>query len=406
MSEFKVPLTKILDIQNHPNADRLSIATVYGFQIVIPKDRYLVQDTVLLCPIDSVLPVDLEEFLIPKDAKIKLTKGRIKQIRIRNFPSQGMVISIDDLMKFTGISVLPPVETDMASVLKINKYEPPAPSYQGSKSGLQTRGPKPLENQAFHKFNGLESVKWYPNTFQEGEEVVLQEKIHGSSIRAAILPTVIASFNDVKIVLKTIKQSNQKLATVRTALNMVKKIIKGKLGLLPPFENCYGSNNVELTNRVGFDGFYGSDIYGAVLSKINAFNKIQPNEIIYGELYGSNIQKNYDYGLKDSHGFILFDVKRLDVGGHYSWLSPDQVEQYAKERGFDFVPILYKGPYNKELTYSLTKGDSVLCPAQKVREGLVIKSKDNYNDPSMPSKKRALKWVSEVYLDKDQSDFH
>ena len=39
-------------------------------------------------------------------------------------------------------------------------------------------------------------------------------------------------------------------------------------------------------------------------------------------------------------------------------------------------------------------------------EGVVIKSKDNYNDERMPSNKKALKLINEKYLDKDQSDFH
>lgn len=405
MSEFKVPLTKILDIQPHPGADRLMIATVYGFQIVIPKDKYQVGDLALLVPIDSVLPKDLEDFLFAPDAKIKLHNSRVKQIRIRNFASQGMLISKEDFQSFSGLKNLKE-EHDYAEELKINKYEPPEPAYQGSKTGLQTRAIKPLENKLFHKFNGLESVKFYPNVFQDGEEVVIQEKLHGSNIRAAILPALPTTFSDIKRSLQMLGESRNKKETLKLVFSTIKRFIKGKLGLNPKFDKCYGSNNVELTNRVGYTGYYGSDIYGAVLNKVGAFDKMVENEIIFGELIGAGIQKNYDYGLKDSHTFVLFDVKILNQDGTYRWLKPEDVAAYAHDRGFDFVPVLYNGPYNKEQAYALTFGDSVYAPSQKVREGIVIKSKENYNDSQMPSAKRSLKWISEKYLDKEQSDFH
>lgn len=406
MSEFKTPLTTINAIAAHPNPEvlRLEIASIYGFQVVIPKGRYQVGEPVLYMPIDSVLPKELEDQLFAPDAKIKLHNSRIKQIRIQKFPSQGMIVSAEDVKKFTGISTLPPLETDLASILKVTKYEPPIPSWQGAKLGGGSRN-KPLENPLLHKYNGLESIKWYPDLFKDGEQVTIQEKLHGSNIRAAILPSVVPKLSELKSLLKTFPQSYQRLALLKSAFNMLKRIALGKLNMLPKYENCYGSNNVELTNRVGYVGFYGEDVYGSVLKTEQAFSKMKPGETIFGELIGPGIQKNYEYGLKE-HRFVLFDVKVLQEDSSQKWLSPDEVEAYAKERGFQFVPVLYRGPYNKEMAYSLTTGDSIYCPKQKIREGIVIKSTDGYNDPLCPSSKKGLKWISEIYLDKENSDFH
>ena len=133
------------------------------------------------------------------------------------------------------------------------------------------------------------------------------------------------------------------------------------------------------------------------------FNKIKPYEVIYGELIGPGIQKNYTYGHKEHH-FVLFDVKKVQEDGSLIWLNPEEVEAYAKERGFDFVPVLYKGPFNKEFTKTLTEGPSVLAPSQKIREGVVIKSRYEYDNEQS---KKALKWLGEAYLDqKDTTDFH
>src|SRR4051812_18105253 len=97
MSEYKVPYTKILQITPHPKADRLSFATVYGFQVIVPKDKYSVGSEVIYVPIDSVLPQQVEHLLFPADAKIKLNKGRVRQIRIRGMASQGMIIDPQEL---------------------------------------------------------------------------------------------------------------------------------------------------------------------------------------------------------------------------------------------------------------------------------------------------------------------
>lgn len=406
MSEFKVPLTTIKEILPHPNPEvlRLELAVVYGFQVVIPKGRYSVGSTVLYMPIDSVLPEDLEAFLFAPDAKIKLHHSRIKQIRIQKFPSQGMLVSEDDLKSFMKVSSLPQLETDMAETLKVIKYEPPAPSYQsGVRNALGSRN-KPLENPLFHKYNSLENIKWYPGLFKEGDEVVIQEKLHGTNCRAAILPTVKPTLAQLVALLKTFPQSYQRKLLLVSAFNMLKRIVLGRLNLLPAYENCYGSNNVELTNRAGYVGFYGEDVYGMALAKVEAFEKMQQNEEIFGEIIGQGVQKNYDYGHKERH-FVLFDVKVLK-DGVMTWLDPEEVEEYAKERGFDFVPVLYRGPFNKEAAYELTKGDSVYCPKQKIREGIAVKARKGYHDTNSASNKKALKWISEAYLDKDNSDFH
>lgn len=70
--------------------------------------------------------------------------------------------------------------------------------------------------------------------------------------------------------------------------------------------------------------------------------------------------------------------------------------KYAKERGFTFVPVLYRGPYKPELVDLYISGNSVYFPEEKVREGIVIKAKMNY---SIEGNKKALKCINPEYLD-------
>lgn len=372
---YKVPLTTITDIKPHDNADRLEFAIVYGFQVIVKKGDYKVGDQVLYVPIDSILSPQLEYEIFGEGSKIKLTKGRVKQIRIRGLASQGMLINPSVIQKVYNFTP-DKLEENYAEKVKIIKYEPPAPKFQ--QQGPQKKRDKPKVNSNFQEYNGLTNIKWCPFMFKEGELVTYQEKIHGTNARAGIVPS----------------QAN-------TFWKKVKKFF----GMLPKYEFVYGSNKVQLQDRDDYTGFYGTDIYGTTFANIDIKNKLKENEVVYGEIYGEGIQKNYHYGVRGEHKFILFDVKVLDEDGTQRWLNPDEVAEFAKERGLDMVPEVYRGPYsNLDHVKLFTEGDSVLAPVQKVREGVVVKAVSGYNDER--GNKRALKAISEKYLDKDQTDFH
>lgn len=375
MSDFKVPYTKILNIGPHNNAERLEVATVYGFQVICGKGQYQVGDKVVYIPIDSILPQQLEDKLFPEGSKIKLHHHRVRQIRIRGLASQGMLVNPNDLAEL-GLNLRTVEdEQDVSEAIGVTKYDPPQPGPAQTQGNKKNRNPV-YAHPLFHKYNGLDSIKWFPSLFKDDELVVIQEKLHGTNARASRLP-----YN----------------------ANTLFKKLKKLLGLAPKYENCYGSNNVDISSRGGHAGYYGEDVYGAVFSKMDIFKKIPDGFTVYGEIIGPNIQKNYDYGLKE-HKFVLFDVKQLMDDGKQRWLAPNEVKIFARQFDFELVPELYVGLFNKEKAYELTKGPSVYSANQKVREGIVIKSLAFYDQEG---NKRALKWVSEDYLDdKNNTDFH
>lgn len=381
---YKVPLTQILAIEPHTNADALEIATIYGFQVVVKKGKYKSGDAVVYIPVDSVLPQWLEDRLFPytKDPKtgemvkpkIVLNNHRVRQIRIRKFASQGMVLDTTDIADKVNFKKAK-FEDNLAEVLEIIKYEPPVVG-PASTQGKDKQRNKTYEHPLFHKYNGLDNIKWFPTLFKEGEDVAIQEKLHGTNARASLLP-------------------------YRT--NTIWRKVKSLLGLAPKAEQCYGSNNVQKAVGSGKGNFYEEDVWGITFQRLDVFSKLKLGETVYGEIVGPGIQKNYDYGLTE-YKFVLFDVKVLESDGKQKWLSPAEVKLFAQERGFDTVPQLYSGPFDKDLAYGLTKGSSVYCPKQKVREGIVIKSNESYDNEG---NKRALKWVSEDYLDdQTNTDFH
>lgn len=373
-SGYKVPYTKILDIQPHNNAERLEVATVYGFQVITQKGKYKVGDKIIYIPIDSILPANLEAIIFPADAKVKLSKSRVRQIRLRGLASQGMIVNPEEVRSIVNPDYFTE-EQDVRSILGVKKYEPPVREERVNLGGPKSRNsknPHPL----FHKYNGLGNIKWFPNMFKDGDQVVIQEKLHGTNARAALLP-----FRPTTLWKKF--------------LTLIK--------MAPEVEQCYGSNNVDKSAVKG-KGFYSEDVWGNAFKNIDVFSKLKLGESVFGEIVGPGIQKGYSYGLKE-HRFVLFDVKRLLPDGSQVWLTPDEVEAFAAERGFEYVPVLYKGPFNKDMAYHLTKGASTFNDkSEKVREGIVIKAATNY---SIEGNKQALKWVSEDYLaDETNTDEH
>ncbi len=372
-SIFKVPLTKILAVDNHPNADKLSMYTVYGFQIIGGLNQFKPGDNVIYIPIDSIISKKLEDILF-KNSKIKPNKGRIRQIRIRGSVSQGLLVNPIEIESIVNTKFLK-LEQDLKEILGIEKFEP-VEKGPASTLGKLKKGRKNLAHPDFHSYNGLPNLKWMPELFQEGEMVVIQEKLHGTNARAAKLPY---------------------------RANTVFKRIKQWLGLAPKFESLYGSNRVDISNASTYKGYYGEDIYGKTFEKLGVFGKIPENYTVFGEIIGPGIQKGYEYSLKQ-HEFVVFDVKVLNEDGTQEWMEPSKVQEWTKCQGFKFVPVLYEGPFNKALLDTMISGPSVFDPNEKVREGIVVKASENY---TVEGNKKAVKVINPEYLDnKDNTDFH
>ena len=83
-------------------------------------------------------------------------------------------------------------------------------------------------------------------------------------------------------------------------------------------------------------------------------------------------------------------------------LKDNEVIDFCIERGLPKVPMLYEGPYSKEIAYQYTKGPSTYGK-QEIREGIVIRDP---NETSCFIGKKVIKYISEDYLDLDNTDFH
>ena len=359
MSTLQVKVCTIDDVMPHPDpkVERLETVQVAGWSCVTQKGTFKRGDKCVYIPIDSVLPHTVEERLFPADAKIKLTKSRVKTIRIRGCVSQGMCVPLTDLAPANT-----PVGKDLTETLGITKYEPPRKENSQTQGRKQKRG----ENPHFRKFTDLENVKWYPEVFAEGDEVVITEKIHGSNFRAGWVPFVPQTWWEK---------------------------VKDWFGWNPLWEFVYGSRNVQLQRKDNPDTYYGTDVYGRVAKEYKLDTRIPKGHVFYGEIYGPSIQKGYHYGLKnDELGLVLFDAYDAMEGHYWDYTLS---REFFEMSGLPTVPELYAGPFTKSTLDQYVTGNSVIHDSQKVREGVVIRP---LNESTSTCGRKILKAINAEYL--------
>jgi RNA ligase (TIGR02306 family) len=366
MSTFKCEVVEVKDIKPLPGKDRIELIYVLGWQVIHTKGILNVGDKVVYVPVDSLIPEKLAEKL---GITGYLKKGeRLKSIKLGGYLSQGLLLQARPKDK---------LGDDVASDFGITKWEPPAPGFMQI---TRKSGPWNV-NPDFHKYTDIENINNYTSIFEEDEEVVIREKIHGTNGRYAKLEY-----------------------TPKTLWEKVKnwyrlKIQKGEKEIL-----YVGSRGTQITNgnpktKKSYYQAQGMDknVYEVIAERYQLDRILPPNYALYGEIYGEGIQ-DLTYGI---HGFdaVFFDLK---IDGEY---VPDYVmEQFCLTNGLHVAPLLYRGPYSLDVVKQHTGGKSILAPDQ-IREGCVVKSVNESFHPQ--AGRKILKSISEdYYLRKDGTEFH
>lgn len=368
MSELIVPTVRVTKIYPHPNADSLDFIEVQGWRCIVKRGSVDKGDWGAYFPIDSVLPDNIMDVAF-KDAKVKPKEGRVRTVKIRGEIAQGLFLGRDLLPVFPQY---PKEGQDLAEVLGVTKYEPPAKSIPlhmqtGKKSTRKKANPN------FREYTDLQHLKWFPNVFEIGEEIAITEKIHGTSARYGYVPPVVDT--------------------------LWKRVLKF-FGRMPSHEWVYGSRKVQLQSKKHrTTSFYGTDVWSKCADDYALEHRLQPGEVCYGEIYGEGIQKGYSYGASaDFRNFAVYDVMKDG-----KFLSHDELEQWCDDRGLPMVPTLYTGPFSPEVVAQHTDGPSVLDPGTKVREGCVARAR---TERVTHNGRAVYKSVSAAFLLGDNTDFH
>ena len=338
-------VARIGEIVPIPGADNIELVLAGGWQAITKKGDYEVDDLVIVATTDAVIPQELSDAM---NVTNYLRKGqRVRTVKLRGMYSECLIIPFVYAEKLTHPKAKWAEGTDMMDLFKIYKYEPPVREVVVSGG----RKVKYKDNPLFYVYHKFPNLKNVAGLFTEEDEVEISRKIHGTNARYGVVKKKKISLWD-----------------------RVRKFFGNEW---VEYEFVYGSHNVEKGSDS--QGYYGTDVWKEVADKYNIkenlwtlfrnykeVGDIKEGIIIYGEIFGPGIQKNYDYGLTELK-YNGFDVQ---IDGEYCDVKSSFMLQSML--GLDYVPVLYYGKWSQEVQDSFVFNNYI--EGTKVpHEGVVIK---------------------------------
>jgi hypothetical protein len=340
----------VTEVKAIEGADNIELGVVGGWNAIIKKGEYTVGDYVVVATTDAVIPQEISDSIGVTNYLRK--GGRVRTVKLRGVYSECLIIPFDILPQMkkqfaTGIGYYWKEGEDLMEHLGIFKYEPPAVQIQLS-SGRKIRYSQNPNFGVYYKFPNLKNVK---GMFTGEDLVEITRKMHGTNARYGIVKKRKMSIWD-----------------------KVKRFFGNEWA---EYEYVYGSHNVEKGSDS--QGFYGTDVWDDINKRMGIKEKlwmyateygpkvIGEGIVLYGEIYGAGIQKNYDYNFSKTD-FMGFDVM---LDGKYV-PTYDAWNIITNELELSYVPILYYGDWSQEIQDKHVFNNFI--DGSKVpHEGIVIK---------------------------------
>jgi RNA ligase (TIGR02306 family) len=340
---FSSRVTEVISIEG---ADNIEQCMIGGWSCITKKGEYKPGDMVIVATTDAVIPLGLSSAMGVQN--YLRNKERVRTVKLKGVFSECLIIP----KTYLPIGTIVYEGMDLMKELNISKYEPPVKQIQlGNGKKIKYR-----DNQNFHVYYKFPNLKNVKGMFTEDDLVQITRKLHGTNARYGIVKKSKLTFWD-----------------------KIKKFFDTK-NIWIDYEYIYGSHNVEKGSDS--NGFYSTDVWRTIAEKYNIKEKLwnyikkyeRPGTIgsglvIYGEIYGPGIQKNYDYGLKE----LEFNIFDHTIDGKYQnthlteWLSSHEAINLPH------VPILFKGEWNQEIQDQYTF-DNFIEGTKIPHEGIVIKA--------------------------------
>lgn len=388
MSSLIVEVCRVEDVRAHPNADRMAIARVKGWETCIVRHadgttQFNPGDLCVYFPPDCVLPQELSDRLgvtkylspLPMNPDGSRPPGfRVRVANLRGFKSYGLIMTCEDPQWEVG--------NDVAAHYGVTKYEPPLRTQDGESEPA---------HPAFHRYFDMENIRNFPDWFNEGEEVVVTEKIHGQNARLGLIRDTAVGERPVW---RWMAGSHD---LRRKRLDRNEKVSS--------FWLCFNEPIRRLLCAVSGCGYTPEEI--DVEPEVRGL-ATEADVVLFGERYGSGIQ-DMAYGLRNARAFRAFD---MTVNGRY--LDFDAKVEWFDRFGVERVPVLYRGPFQFEQITELAEGATTLCDANEAgtfsgREGVVVvtvKERSHTTDKHT-CERMQLKCISFAYLSrKDGTEYH
>jgi len=315
-------LEYVSEVNTHPNADKMELAKVLGWQVCIKKGEYKPGDVCIYVQTDSILK-DCPQFEFLRNKNF-----RIKPIKLRGILSEGILFPTSILKEMGAGNVILDEGisgTDVSELIGATHYEKPMPSNLSGK----VAGYLP----SFIRKTDEENVENVVDVLTElnGKPYYITVKVDGSS----------GTFF----------------------------LKDGKFGV------C--SRNLELKEEEN-NGFW------KIAKKYDIENKLKEffngkNIAIQGEVYGPGIQGNL-LGVKEL-SFSLFNIWDID---NRSYINYDDIVKFCNMTSIPMVDIVEIGQFFNKTKNELQKlADDLKYPNGHIAEGIVVRPQIGFLSNSM-----------------------
>ncbi len=350
MSEFKTEVVRI-EIEPHPNADRLELARIGDYQSIVGKGVFASGDLVAYIQESSIVPQGILEELGLVGKLAGSRSDRVKAVRLRGVLSQGICYPARERWS---------EGDDVSGELGITKYSPPIPTHMAG--AVFDAGP-----QRTVRYD-IENIKRHPDVLVMGERVRVTEKLHGTFCCVGVVSEADAHEEYGRLCVSS-------------------KGLGGKGLAFVPEED---TTNLYLRAARATDA----------LEKLSE-RAAERSLFVLGEVFGRGVQDlayGADVTKEGALGFRVFDVRVGALGDPKGrWMGDEELTSFCEEVGFEQVPVLYRGPFSKEKVLELTDGlETVSGTGAHLREGVVVRPTDERRDDALG--RVQLKSVSAAYL--------
>lgn len=359
MSRSLAHIEKIEWLTPIEGKDRIVLAGVLGWTVIVKKDEFAVGDKVVFCEIDSVFPEKPEfEFL-------RKNKFRIKTMKMSGVLSQGICFPVSILASDKNYEI----GEDVTEVMGITQYEPTMDKETAIKEVQPTKHyPEFLMRWKWFRKLVLPKKEYrgFPNFVSKTDETRIQNAPHFLNMDCKWIATEKVDGQSGTFTLQRIKRKH--------FWNKDK------------YDFAVCSRNLRLWNEFNTS-------YWSVAKKYNIeqvlHDLIGDNEwvCIQGECIASNVQGNkYHVTEPDLYVFnVIYPTGRMN-----SLDAKDLVEKY----GLKFVPIIDEAKSLKGMSVSevLNYATDKSALYDTLREGIVFRTLDG---------KQSFKAVSPEFLIKN-----
>lgn len=382
-AHHRVDVVRIEEILPHPNADKLEIIPIGGFQAIVAKGQFQKGWLGYYIPPDSVVPeAPAYAFLWGNstvEGGVPRKRRRITAKKLRGEWSEGLLMNCPPTPdggphgygfiqdgKFVRIKE----GDDISDLLMIEHYDPEEPTESGPPKPKRPKGWKGYAWDVWRFLTGrglktdpvgpknavtydVDNWKKYAKTFEAGELVRVTEKVHGSNAR----------------------------------FSYQKGGLWGKGKMFAGSRNLWKAENSKCTWRRAL-------VDNPWILKWCLNN---PGYILYGEIVPT--QKGYNYGFTDTVGFFLFDIRKPDG----TWAEYTEMKELIVTGGCEktledvSVPEIYMGPWGNHVP-GMADG-TTFTYGKHLLEGVVVRA---VPERSVRGLGRAqLKIISNKFLEKE-----